>query len=236
MAMAHKLLNLEEAARFLAISPKNTRAMCMNGELPCIWQGERPVFDQAELDLWLSQQMVLQKNDTRSYARKTNADKDIVLSSFCSVETTALTLQGKTRASILKNLVTLAESSGLLYNPDDLYEQIRKREEEGATAMENGVALVHPAERDEFMFEDSFICIARAERPVFFGEVNGVPTDIFILIACVDSNTHVKILAKLCQLFLETDLLTQWRQAEDEEMVLAALKNAEAKLAGDLKS
>ncbi len=228
--MTRKRLNLEEAAGFLTITPKDLRAMAMAGEIPCTMQGDRPVFEQTTLDLWLSRQMVLQRNDTKSFTRQTHADTDVSLADLLPTDCLATALPGKTRTAILKSLVTLAEASGLLYNPDDLFEQIRQREEQGSTAMDNGAALVHPAQRDDFLFEAPFICIARSERPVFFGELNGQTTDLFFLIACEDSDLHVKILGKLCLLFTETPLLAGLRQAETIDDMRAALVSAEQNL------
>lgn len=227
--MPHKLLNLDNAALFLTITPKDLRAMAMAGEIPCCWQGERLMFEQAELDIWLSHQMVLQRNDTKSFTRQTHADTEVILADYLTPETVTDALPGKTRTAILKNLVGLAENSGLLYNPDDLFEQIKLREEHASTAMDNGIALVHPAERQEFMFEAPFLCLARAEHPIFFGEINGIPTDLFFLVACEDSNLHVKMLGKICLLCAETPLLSELRQAESPEKMLESLVTIEQK-------
>ena len=228
--MTHKRLNLEEAARFLTLTPKDLRAMAMAGEIPCQTQGDRLLFEQATLDLWLSRQMVLQRNDTKSFTRQTHADTIVSLSGLLPADCVSASLSGKTRSAILVELVNLAKASGLLYNPSDLLEQLRQREEQGSTAMDNGAALVHPAERDEYLFEAPFICLARAARPVFFGEINGQPTDLFFLIGCEDSDLHVKILGKLCLLFNETSLLADLRMAEDADEMRAALASAEQNL------
>jgi mannitol/fructose-specific phosphotransferase system IIA component (Ntr-type) len=70
--------------------------------------------------------------------------------------------------------------------------------------------------------------LARAVQPVFFGEADGLPTDIFFLIASTDSDLHIKMLARICRLCELTNFLTDLRAAESSEEMLDALRHAEA--------
>jgi len=224
----HILLTLDEAAAFLRMSPQDLRAMTVAGELPCHRFGERLQFEQKELDLWLSQRLVEAGKAGRKLASGSKGGSDFSLLDYCRENCVSCHLPGKTKPAVLKALVELADGTGFLYNPDDLLEQLRQREEQGSTAMSSGIALVHPAERDEYLFEEPFLCLARAVQPVFFGETDGLPTDIFFLIASTDSDLHIKMLARICRLCELTNLLTDLRAAESSEEMLDALRHAEA--------
>ena len=224
----HTLLTLEEAAAFLTMSPQNLRSMAVAGEMPCHRHGDKLMFEQNVLDIWLSQRLVEADKAGKKLASDTQGGSEFSLLDYCHVDCVSSNLPGKTKPAVLKSLVELADKTGLLYNPDDLLTQLRLREDQAATAMASGIALVHPAERDEFLFEEPFLCLAKTEQPVFFGEADGLPTDIFFLIASRDSDLHIKMLARICRLCELTNLLADLRSAETAEDMLDALRKAEA--------
>ncbi|MBR6470909.1 MAG: PTS sugar transporter subunit IIA [Victivallales bacterium] len=220
--MAVTLLNLHAAAQFLQMDEKELRAMAMAGELPCVQQGLRLMFDREELDNWYTNRL-LHHLPLKQLARP--AQQEVPrLADFCRLETMEAALQGRTKPAVLKALAALAERSGLLYDPAEFLENLRKREEIASTAMAEGVALVHPENRDEYLCEAPFICIAKAQTPVFFGEENGGVTDLFFVIAGPDSELHLRLLAQICQLISSTPLLETLRAATTPEEMLAAVQ------------
>lgn len=220
--MPVKLLNLTDAAQFLSMDEKELRAMAMAGELPCLQQGIRLMFDREELDNWYTNRL-LHHLPLKQLARPTSQEA-LRLADFCRLETMAPALEGRTKPAILKALTELAERSGLLYDPAEFLENLRKREEIASTAMSEGVALVHPENRDEFLCEEPFVCIAKAQTPVFFGEENGGTTDLFFVIAGPDSELHLRLLGLICQLIASTPLLENLREATTPEEMLAAIQ------------
>lgn len=222
--MPLKLMTLDDASAFLQIEQKELKALVTSGEIPCIRQGERMMFEHDELDNWYSNRLVnhipVKHHD---YAKP--VPEEMRLADFCSVDTMETTLAGKTKPAILRALTQLAERSGLLYDPREFLENLQKREEVASTAMAEGIALVHPQTRDEYTCEAPFIAIAKTQKPVFFGEANGVPTDIFFLICSADPQEHIQILAKLCLAIANTKLLEALRDAETPEEMMAAIEN-----------
>ena len=219
--MALNLLSLKDAAAFLGMEPGELRQMAVCGEIPCVQQGERMLFEYGELDTWFTKRLV------RHEPVKLCEAPVVSLSSLCSVETMDCALPGKTKSAVLKSLTALAERSGLLYDPKEFEDELRKREEIGSTAMAEGVALVHPNRRDEYICEGPFVAIARSERPVFFGEADGIPTDIFFVVSSPDNLEHLHILARVCEILLKSNLLTALREAQSPEEMLAAVQAAE---------
>ena len=220
--MPVKLLNLTDAARFLSLDEKELRAMAMAGELPCIQQGIRLMFDREELDNWYTHRL-LHHLPLKQLAHSP-AEPALRLADYCCLETMATSLEGKTKPAILKALTALAERSGLLYDSVEFLENLRRREEIASTAMPEGVALVHPENRDEFLCEEPFVCIAKAQTPVFFGEENGGTTDLFFVIAGPDSELHLRLLGLICQLIASTPLLENLREATTPEEMLEAVQ------------
>lgn len=220
--MPVKLLNLTDAAQFLSMDEKELRAMAMAGEVPSVMQGARLMFEREELDNWYTNRLL--HHQPLKHLPRTSVQADLNLADFCRLETMETALGGRTKPAVLKALTALAERSGLLYDPVEFLENLRQREEIASTAMPEGVALVHPENRDEFLCEETFVCIAKAQTPVFFGEENGGTTDLFFVIAGPDSELHLRLLSRICTLIATTPLLTRLREATTPEEMLAAVQ------------
>ena len=86
----------------------------------------------------------------------------------------------------------------------------------------------HPLVRDDFLVEDSFVCIAKTPRPVFFGQADdGQGTDLFFLICGLESFQHLQTLSRVSLLCSRTSLPEDLRAAETPAEMYAALQNAE---------
>ncbi len=223
--MPVKLLSLEEAASFLKMEPKEVRALVTSGELPCINQGTRMVFEYSVVDNWYTDHLV-KHLPMKQVRMPQSGDTEMRLADYCSVEIMEPNLEGKTKPAILRSLTKLAENSGFLYNPDEFLENLRQREEVGSTAMAEGIALCHPQTRDEYTCEQPFIAVGKTPKPVFFGEANGVPTDLFFVVCSADSAEHIQMLSKLCTAIADGKLLEALRAAETPEEMMAAMQNA----------
>lgn len=221
--MPVKLMSLEEAAAFLMMEPKELRALATSGEIPCIYQGSRMLFEHGELDTWYSNRLVThQPVKHQEYAKM--VPEEMSLEKYCRPELMEPCLQGKTKPAILRSLAKLAENAGMLYDPEEFLENIREREEVSSTAMAEGIALVHPQKRDEYTCVEPFVAIAKSQTPVFFGEPNGVPTDIFFLICSPDSTEHIQILGKVCQKAANPRFLGSIRNASTPNEMMDAVR------------
>ena len=226
--MAPHRLTLEQAADFLQMDTSELMSMAVQGEIPCQQQGKRFFFEQDALDAWCSQKII-----KHSVSRKKNGDKkkkpsnprtsipeepeeEPIIAELCMEELMETDMQAKSMPAVLKELVKLAENSGYLYDPQDLYNELHAREEEASTAIDFGVAIPHPNRKLQVeLFSDSFICIAKLEQPIFFGStaLHNEKTDIFFLVCCLDSDLHLKLLQRICVLCAETSLVQDLRDA-----------------------
>ena len=226
--MSPHRLTLEQAADFLKMDASELTSMAVQGEIPCQQQGKRFFFDQDALDAWCSQKII-----KHSVSRKKNGDKkkkpsnprtsipeeaeeEPIIANLCMEELMEPNMQAKSMPAVLKKLVELAENSGYLYDPNDLYKELHERELSASTAIDFGVAIPHPNRKLQIdLFSDSFICIAKLEQPIFFGStaLHNEKTDIFFLLCCLDSDLHIKLLQRICLLCAETSLVQDLRDA-----------------------
>lgn len=136
-------------------------------------------------------------------------------------------LTSRTRASVIRDMVDFAGRTGLLNYPEDLLAAVLAREDDASTALEGGVALLHAANREPYMLEDSFILLGRTCQLIPFGAPDGRGTDIFFLVCCVDEHQHLQALARLCLVCLHTDMLMVIRSLEKAAAIYAALMERE---------
>lgn len=236
----HEQLSFQQACARLRIPEERLREAVKFGEVPCRRQGEDVVFDAAELDVWASRRiMALRKKDllpehtasTRLDAPK-NLRDDLLLPQLLKPAYVTLDSRSKTKKSVIRDLVDLAEAQGLLYDPADLLRQLTDRENFSSTALPGGIALPHPHHPDPYLIAEPFMLIVRNLRPIWFGAEDDTPTDIFCLICCGENLRHLHVLARLCMMIRETDFLRDVRAAlTPEELTEAAFAAERAVLA-----
>jgi PTS system nitrogen regulatory IIA component len=126
----------------------------------------------------------------------------------------AVPLPASTRASVLRELVRLAEQSWQVYDPDAILEAVQAREETASTALANGVAIPHPRRPLANALGESLIAFGRTASGIPFGAENGNLTDIFFLVCCRDDRTHLRVLTRLSRLLLQPGFLDELRATD----------------------
>ena len=126
----------------------------------------------------------------------------------------AVPLAASTRASVLKELVALAEQTWQVYDPTAIREAIRQREEMATTALPSGVAIPHPRRPLPNALGESLMAYGRTTSGIPFGAPHGTLTDMFFLVCCRDERTHLQVLARLSRLLLRPGFVDELRAAD----------------------
>ena len=132
-------------------------------------------------------------------------------------------MTAKTKASVLRDLVALADKTGRLNHPKALLESLEAREALCPTGMPGGFALPHPRTHDAYLFESSFIVVGRSLPPINFGAPDGEPTRLFFLVCCQDDRLHLHTLARLCFMAQKTKLLSRIEAAPDANPIYQSI-------------
>ena len=232
--MGYQLMDQKSAAAHLHMQENELRHFAQRGEVPAEKRGDKYFFEHRALDEW-AQRRLMEINDktlksehqAAMHDRRRADGHDFHVADLLRPETIASELTAKTRAGVLRDPPAFADPPGLPSDPETLFAELSAREEVASTAAGGGVALLHPRYHDPYLFQETFLALGRAVRPVFFGAQDGTGTDLFFLICCTDHELHLHILARLCLLAHGTDLLQNLREAPDAEAMHAALKAAE---------
>jgi mannitol/fructose-specific phosphotransferase system IIA component (Ntr-type) len=214
-----------------------------NREIPFEKRGNRIVFRQSEIDAWASQhilglsgqQLAVYHQKSTSHTRKILLHETI-LPELLRSGAIAPAMTSKTKASVLRDLVALAEKTGSLCDPKVLLASLSAREKLCSTAVPGGFALPHPRSHEPYLFVASFIVVGRPIQEIHFGAPDGQPTHLFFLICCQDDQLHLHTLARLCLIAQKTRLLDQLREAPDAETMRNSIIAAEQEILADRKT
>src|SRR5262245_42128763 len=195
--MEFESMDLDQLASYLNRDSRELDKLAKRGHLPAQKIAGAWRFARAEINLWIEAQLPsLSEDQLTALERGARREHDRpLLANLLGESTIGWPLAAKTRASLLKELVTLAEQSWQVYDPDALLQAIRQREEFGSTALDNGVAIPHPRRRmPATVLGESVVALGYAPSGLQFGAANNGPTDLFFLVACRDQESHLGVL------------------------------------------
>jgi nitrogen PTS system EIIA component len=232
--MSHRTFNTEELARYLHLSIGDIQQLLRASDLPKSERGGRLVFRRNEIDSWASQRILGMpgKRLDAYHDRSMRDTQDIfpgkaLIPELLSKSGIDLALTSKTRSSAMHDMVALADGTGFVFDPHELLESIRAREDLCSTALPGGLALLHARTYDAYRFERSFLVLGRTIQSIPFSAPDGAPTRLFFLICCQDDRIHLHTLARLCLIVSKTRILAQLFEAPDPSTAYDAIVAAE---------
>jgi len=226
--------DLNSLAVHLQKTPDQIRKLAERGDLPGQKIGGDWRFSRSEIFHWM--EVHIGQADSIQLARlegllHPDRDREIpAIAELMSPELVFLGFPSRSRNSLINGICSRASETGCLWDPAAMTSAILAREEMHSTALENGVALLHPRRPQPNLFDESFIALAITPSGIPFGGPRGVLTDIFFLIASETETVHLRILARLSRLIAMPELLVSLRGCESPAEVLKLLANTEGGL------
>lgn len=233
-AMPHRTLTTEQLAEYLHLSEADVQRLLRETDIPRESRGARIVFRRGEIDEWASKRILnLPSKTLDAYHEKSTRGArevfptaalipDLLEPSYIDLELTS-----KTQASVLRDLVSLAQKTERVLDPRELLTSIKEREDLCSTGLPGGFALLHARHLAPYRFEGSFIVLGRTIQAVPFGAPDGRPTRLFFLLCCQDERIHLHTLARLCMLAMNTSVISQLWETEDGQSAYDVLVAAE---------
>jgi PTS system nitrogen regulatory IIA component len=232
--MPHHTFNTAELADYLHLTASDVERLLRETDLPRIERGGKLQFRRADIDAWASQRILgLPGKRLDAYHEKTmRATREIfpeqaLIPELLQRSAINLELSSKTRASVIRDMVALAEKTGKVFDSRELLQSVEAREELCSTALPGGLALLHARNYDAYRFESSFLVLGRTIQSIPFGAPDGASTRLFFLICCQDDRIHLHTLARLCLIASKTDILAQLYEVGDATAAYDALLAAE---------
>jgi PTS system nitrogen regulatory IIA component len=232
--MNTEVMDLEQVARYLSRDLREVTRLANRGYLPGRKVSGEWKFSRAEITHWVENQMHAYTEQELASLEGVapGGEGDLLIDQMLLQASIAAPLPARTRSSVLRELVALAENSGQVYNPNAILAALEQREALSSTALENGVAIPHPRRPLPNALGEAIIALGRTTTGIPFGAPHGGLTDLFFLVCCRDDRTHLQVLARLSRLFLRPGLLDELRTAETPIEIHQRITAVERELIG----
>lgn len=229
--MPHEWLSLEDLARQLGRDRREIEKLVQRGRIPGRKTGGTWQFHPTEITHWLEQEMREYTDRELAVVEESHpsveADADVPVSSLLSPETVQVPLEARTRRSVLESLVEVAGRTWQVWEPAAVLKAVQEREAVLSTAFEHGVAIPHPRNPLPDLIGQSVVAFGRTYSGIPFGGSKRELTDLFFLVLCCDSRTHLRVLARLGRLVRREEFLDELRQAEDNRSAYEVICRAD---------
>ena len=235
--MPHRYFELEEAAGYLHIRLEDLERLLKNGEVPHEKRGPKVLFRRVELDSWASQRILgLPELRLHEYHRRASVDAETgsIFGDRITPAHIDPALPAKTKSSVLREMVRLANRTGKVTDPGDLLSGLEAREDLCSTGLPGGVAVLHTRNHDPYLFSEPLVVLGRTVQNIPFGAPDGQGTRLFFLLGCVEDRMHLRTMARLCVMAQLPGFLLDLIDAPDAESMARILLDAEAEVLKNL--
>jgi PTS system nitrogen regulatory IIA component len=236
--MATEDFGVDSLATYLHLTPKQVLRLADRGKLPGRKVGGEWRFPRAEIHHWLEQKIGLSDEEGLVEVegvldRSAAADEptEVSISALVPREAIAIPLNARTKNSVITSMVELASQTGWLWDAQKMADAVRSREEMHPTALESGVALLHPRRPMSSILGQAFLALGRTPTGIPFGGSQGGLTDVFFLVCSVGDRSHLRTLARLSRVITAPGFLEGLREVPDAEAALRLIAETEGNLA-----
>lgn len=219
--MDHQMINLDQLAIRLGRDRREVERLVQRGNLPGHRINGQWQFHPTEITQWLERE--IRGYDEEQLAQVEEAQKSSELdpaspvSSLLKPELVQVPLEARTRRSVIEALLEVAGRTWQVWEPATVLKAIQDREEACSTGFENGVAIPHLRVPLQECLGESVIAFGRTMSGIPFGAPKGKLTDLFFLVLCRDSRTHLQVLARLGRMMQFPEFCDAMRTCDDSQ-------------------
>jgi fructose-specific phosphotransferase system IIC component/fructose-specific phosphotransferase system IIA component/fructose-specific phosphotransferase system IIB component len=167
------------------------------------------------------------KNLTEERQASAKEENSSDLSEILNRSNIFLNVTAKDQQEVLHYLANQAVSLGLASSASAVYDKYVKREHEGSTGMENGIAIPHAQDK---AIKQSSMLIVKLKNPVAWNTFDGKPVDTIIsfLIPQKDNGSHLNYLSSTAKLLLHQDFVEQLKASQTSDQIVELFKQSKA--------
>ena len=234
--MPHQDFGIETLARYLHLTPQQCGKLAEQGRLPGRKVAGQWRFPRAEIHHWLETRIGLSDEEeliqVEGVLRRSGGTEEEVISiaAMLPEQAIAIPLPARTHNSVFSSMVEVAVRTGFVWDPEAMVEAIRSREDLYPTAMEGGVALLHPRRPMPAILGQAVLALGVTGTGIPFGAARGGLTNVFFLICSVEDRGHLRTLARLARIIGSRGFLDDLRQVPDAHAAHRLIRETEDKL------
>lgn len=148
------------------------------------------------------------------------------ITELLSMESIALGVKVDSKDAAIDYLVNLHDAAGNISDKKTYKEGILKREEEGSTAIGEGIAIPHSKNK---AVKRPGLAAMTVPDGVDYDSLDGQPSNLFFMIAAPESGSdvHLEVLSRLSMLLMDEDFRAELLKAADKDAFLAVVDKYE---------
>lgn len=234
--MPYTDFDIQSLARYLHLSQQQVSKLADRGKLPGRKVAGEWRFSKADIHHWLENRIglsdeeeLVQVEGALQRAAPAHEQEHVSIAELLPVEAIAIPLPARTRSSVIDSMVELAAQAGWLWDTREMADAVRAREDLHTTALENGVALLHPRRPLPKILEQAMLALGCTSSGIPFG-ADAPLTDVFFLICSTEDRGHLRTLARLSRLVTFPGFLDALRAVPDARAARELITETEAKL------
>jgi PTS system nitrogen regulatory IIA component len=229
--MATETFSLDELATNLGRDRRELERLVSRGRLPGRKVSGAWTFHASDIAHWLEAEMRTYTDSQLAAVEKSHGSSELdaarPVTALLPVEHIAVPLEARTKRSVLEQLVEVAGRTWKVWEPAAVLKAVQEREELCSTAFDSGVALPHARQPMPDVLEDSVVAFGRTFAGIPFGAANNSLTDLYFLVVCRDTRTHLHVLARLGRMLQRPDFIPALRAAPDPAAAHAVITAAD---------
>ena len=234
--MPYRDFDVSGLARYLHLTPQQVVKLADRGKLPGRkvsgeWRFAKPdIHHWFEHRIGLSDEAELMRVEAMlEQAAPVESEPEIRIAAMLPREAIAVPLMSRTRNSVIDAMVDLAARTGMLWDAKAMAEAVKAREDMHTTALENGVALLHPRRPMPKILSQPLLALGCTSSGIPFGGAASL-TDVFFLICSTEDRGHLRVLARLSRMLASPGFFGALHQARNADEAYQAVVDAEARV------
>ena len=234
--MAQDVFSLDELARHLGRDRREIERLVQRGRIPGRKTDVGWVFHEREITHWLERELREYSDPELKTLEDSLASQElqpeVPVGSLLSPETVQVPLDARTKRSVLESLIEIAGRTWNVWEPAKVLAAVQEREEALSTAFVGGVAVPHPRNPMPQSLGASVVAFGKSPQGVPFGGAGGGLTDLFFLVLCRDSRTHLQVLARLGRMIQQPGFIDGLRDTETSLDAYELIRDADRFVGG----
>lgn len=227
--------DLDELAAYLHLTPPQVEKLANREEIPGRRVSGKWKFSKADIHHWLEHRIGVYDDSQLEKVegvldRHGKHEEPVRISDMLHASTIKIPITSRSPKKVITEICNVAADAGYLWDTAKMIDAIQQRESMHSTALDNGVALLHPRRPLPSILSEGFLAMGRTYQGIPFGGSRGVLTDVFFLIGSIDDPSHLRTLARLSRIINETSVVQAIRAADHAEDVLSIIEEREDQL------
>ena len=217
-------MTLKEVAQYLRLAEPTIARMARDGVLVAQKVGNAWRFSLTAVEAWKAIQPA---SAQRLPVEATGLPELLTVASAMSVDHMNLTLQGKDKDTVLRELVDIIIERDNDRHAELFYQALKAREDLCSTCVNEGIAIPHARNALVGLVNKPLLAYGRHVAGVDFGAMDGQPVRHFFLLCSPNVREHLKLLARLSRVLHKADFRKRLEALDLPVDVIALVRDVE---------